>query len=75
LPEQVAEVAVSKDGEVAVKRVTCALDCGIGINPNSIEAQAQSAIVYGLTAALYGEITLKGGRVKQSNFDSYRACA
>ncbi len=70
---QVAEVAVLKDGEVAAKRVTCALDCRIAINPNSIEAQAQSAIVYGLTAALYGEITLKDGRVKQSNFDSYRA--
>jgi isoquinoline 1-oxidoreductase subunit beta len=70
---QVAEVAVLKDGEVAAKRVTCALDCRIAINPNSIEAQAQSAIVYGLTAALYGEITLKDGRVKQSNFDSYPA--
>jgi len=70
---QVAEVAVSKDGDVAVKRITCAVDCGIGINPNTIEAQAQSAILYGLTAALYGEITLKDGRVEQSNFDSYRA--
>jgi len=64
---------VSKDGDVAVKRITCAVDCGIGINPNTIEAQAQSAIVYGLTAALYGEITLKDGRVEQSNFDNYRA--
>jgi isoquinoline 1-oxidoreductase subunit beta len=70
---QVAEVAVSKDGDVAVKRITCAVDCGIGINPNTIEAQAQSAIVYGLTAVLYGEITLKDGRVEQSNFDNYRA--
>jgi len=60
---QVAEVAVSKDGDVAVKRITCAVDCGIGINPNAIEAQAQSAIVYGLTAVLYGEITLKDGRI------------
>ena len=63
----------SKDGDVAVKRITCAVDCGIGINPNTIEAQAQSAILYGLTAALYGEITLKDGRVEQSNFDNYRA--
>ena len=70
---QVAEVAGSKDGDVAVKRITCAVDCGIGINPNTIEAQAQSAILYGLTAALYGEITLKDGRVEQSNFDNYRA--
>ena len=61
------------DGNVAVKRVTCAVDCGVVINPNTIEAQVQSAIVYGLTAALYSEITLKDGRVEQSNFDTYRA--
>ena len=70
---QVAEVEVSKDGEVNVKRIVCAVDCGIGINPDTIEAQVQSAIVYGLTATLYGEITLKDGRVEQSNFDNYRA--
>jgi len=70
---QVAEVEVGKDGEVDVKRVTCAVDCGIAINPNTIEAQVQSAIVYGLSAALFDEITLKGGRVEQSNFDNYRA--
>jgi isoquinoline 1-oxidoreductase beta subunit len=70
---QVAEVEVAENGEVAVKRVTCAVDCGIAINPNTIEAQVQSAIVYGLSAALFGEITLKDGRVQQSNFDNYRA--
>jgi isoquinoline 1-oxidoreductase beta subunit len=70
---QVAEVEVSKDGEVHVKRVTCAVDCGVAINPNTIEAQVQSAIVYGLSAALFDEITLKDGRVEQSNFDNYRA--
>jgi isoquinoline 1-oxidoreductase beta subunit len=70
---QVAEVDVGKDGEVHVKRITCAVDCGIAINPDTIEAQVQSAIVYGLTAVLYGEITLKDGRVEQSNFDNYRA--
>ncbi|MGH6792046.1 MAG: xanthine dehydrogenase family protein molybdopterin-binding subunit, partial [Methyloceanibacter sp.] len=70
---QVAEVEVSKDGDVSVKRIVCAVDCGIGINPDTIEAQVQSAIVYGLTATLYGEITLKDGRVEQSNFDNYRA--
>ena len=70
---QVAEVEVSKDGKVRVKRITCAVDCGIAINPNTIEAQVQSAIIYGLTAVLYGEITLKDGRVEQSNFDNYRA--
>jgi isoquinoline 1-oxidoreductase subunit beta len=70
---QVAEVEVSKRGDVRVKRVTCAVDCGIAVNPNTIEAQIQSAIIYGLTAALYGEITVKDGRVEQSNFDTYRA--
>ncbi|MGH6735040.1 MAG: molybdopterin cofactor-binding domain-containing protein [Methyloceanibacter sp.] len=70
---QVAEVAVSKAGEVRVKRVTCAVDCGVAINPNTIEAQVQSAIVYGLSAALFDEITLKDGRVQQSNFHNYRA--
>jgi len=70
---QVAEVEVSEDGEVKVKRVTCAVDCGVAINPNTIEAQVQSAIVYGLSAALFDEITLKDGRVEQSNFHNYRA--
>jgi isoquinoline 1-oxidoreductase beta subunit len=70
---QVAEVAVSKQGDVEVRRVVCAVDCGIAVNPDTIEAQIQSAIIYGLTAALHGEITLKNGRVEQSNFDNYRA--
>lgn len=70
---QVAEVAVSKQGDVEVRRVVCAVDCGIAVNPDTIEAQIQSAIIYGLTAALLGEITLKNGRVEQSNFDNYRA--
>ncbi|HML91095.1 xanthine dehydrogenase family protein molybdopterin-binding subunit [Methyloceanibacter sp.] len=70
---QVAEVEVSKSGEANVKRVTCAVDCGVVINPNTIEAQVQSAIVYGLSAALFDEITLKDGRVEQSNFHDYRA--
>lgn len=70
---QVAEVEISKTGEVKVKRITCAVDCGVAINPNTIEAQVQSAIVYGLSAALFDEITLKDGRVQQSNFHDYRA--
>lgn len=70
---QVAEVEVSDSGDVTVKRVTCAVDCGVPINPNTIEAQVQSAIVYGLSAALFDEITLKNGRVEQSNFHDYRA--
>jgi isoquinoline 1-oxidoreductase beta subunit len=70
---QVAEVEVAQNGDVHVKRVTCAVDCGVAINPNTIEAQVQSAIAYGLSAALFDEITLKDGRVEQSNFHDYRA--
>ncbi|PYP53632.1 MAG: xanthine dehydrogenase family protein molybdopterin-binding subunit [Gemmatimonadetes bacterium] len=68
----VAEVSVASDGAVRVHRVVCAADCGILINPDTVEAQLQSAIVYGLTAALYGEITIERGRVVQSNFSDYR---
>ena len=68
---QVAEVEVAKDGKVRVKRVVCAVDCGIPVNPNTIEAQIQSAVMFGITAALHGEITVKNGRVEQSNFDTY----
>jgi isoquinoline 1-oxidoreductase beta subunit len=69
---QVAEVAVSKAGDVRVRRVTCAVDCGIAVNPDTVRAQIESAIIFGISAALYGEITLKNGRVEQSNFDSYQ---
>jgi isoquinoline 1-oxidoreductase subunit beta len=69
---QVAEVEVSKDGEVRVRRVVCAVDCGTVVNPDTVEAQVQGAIIFGITAALYGEITLKGGRVEQGNFDTYQ---
>jgi isoquinoline 1-oxidoreductase subunit beta len=69
---QVAEVEVAPDGSVRVHRVVCAIDCGIVINPDTVEAQLQSGVIFGLTAALYGEITLKNGRVEQSNFDSYQ---
>jgi isoquinoline 1-oxidoreductase subunit beta len=69
---QVAEVEVSKDGAVRVRRVVCAVDCGIVVNPDTVRAQMQSAIMFGITAALYGEITLKNGRVEQSNFDNYQ---
>jgi CO/xanthine dehydrogenase Mo-binding subunit len=54
-----------------VHRVVCAVDCGIVVNPDTVEAQIQSSIVYGLTAALYGEITIERGRVVQSNFHNY----
>ena len=68
----VAEVEVSKAGAVRVRRVTCAVDCGTVVNPDTVSAQIQSAVMFGATAALYGEITLKNGRVEQRNFDSYR---
>jgi len=69
---QVAEVSVAPDGTVRVHRVVCAADCGILVNPDIVEAQLQGAIAFGLTAALYGEITIERGRVAQSNFSDYR---
>jgi isoquinoline 1-oxidoreductase beta subunit len=69
---QVAEVSVASDGTVRVHRVVCAVDCGIVVNPDTVVAQMQGSIVYGLTAALYGEITIDRGRVAQSNFNDYR---
>jgi isoquinoline 1-oxidoreductase subunit beta len=69
---QVAEVEVSKNGAVRVRRVVCAVDCGTVVNPDTVEAQIQGAIIFGITAALYGEITLKDGRVQQTNFDTYQ---
>jgi len=68
----VAEVEVSKDGAVRVRRVVCAVDCGTVVNPDTVRAQIQSAVNFGITAALYGEITLKDGRVEQANFDTYQ---
>lgn len=67
---QVADVTV-ENGKIRVHRVVAAIDCGICINPAGVTAQVESGIVYGLTAALYGEITLKNGRVQQSNFHDY----
>jgi isoquinoline 1-oxidoreductase beta subunit len=68
---QIAEVEVSDEGTVRVRRVVCAVDCGTVVNPDTVEAQVQSAIVFGISAALYGKITLKNGRVEQGNFDTY----
>jgi isoquinoline 1-oxidoreductase beta subunit len=68
----VAEVEVSKNGAVRVRRVVCAVDCGTVVNPDTVRAQIQSAIMFGITAALYGKITLKNGRVEQTNFDTYQ---
>ncbi|SMG59115.1 xanthine dehydrogenase family protein molybdopterin-binding subunit [Paraburkholderia susongensis] len=67
----VVDVAVDQ-GEVAVERITCAVDCGMVVNPNTIEAQVQGGIIFGITAALYSEITIKDGRVEQNNFTDYR---
>lgn len=68
---QVAEVSV-RDGVLTVHRVVCAVDCGRMVNPAIVESQIESGIVYGLTAALWGEVTLARGRVQQTNFDRYR---
>ncbi len=68
---QVAEVEVDANRVVHVRRVVCAIDCGRAINPDTVTAQMESGILFGLSAALHGEITLKAGRVEQANFPSY----
>ena len=68
---EVAEVSVGSDGVPTVHRVVAAVDCGMTVNPAIIRQQIEGAIVYGLSAALYGRITLKEGRVEQGNFDQY----
>jgi isoquinoline 1-oxidoreductase beta subunit len=68
---QVAEVTVSKKGEVRVDRVVAAVDCGHVVNPGIVEAQIQGGIIYGLSAALYGDLTIKDGAVQENNFDQY----
>jgi isoquinoline 1-oxidoreductase beta subunit len=69
---QVAEVTVGADGGIRVDRVVCAVDCGVAINPDVLRAQMEGGVAFGLGAALYSSITLKNGRVEQSNFDDYR---
>src|SRR3989454_3167769 len=68
----VAEVEGAKDGAGRVRRVVCAVGCGTVVNPDTVRAQIQSAVMFGITAALYGKITLKDGRVEQTNFDTYQ---
>jgi isoquinoline 1-oxidoreductase beta subunit len=68
---QVAEVSVSPRGQVKVHRVVAAVDCGQYVNPDTIAAQIEGGVAFGLSAALHGQITLKGGRVVQSNFHDY----
>jgi CO/xanthine dehydrogenase Mo-binding subunit len=69
---QVVEVIVDKEGTVKPTRVWCAVDCGVQVNPDTIRAQMESGIIFGLSGALYGEITIKDGRVEQTNFGDYR---
>ncbi|MFN0185194.1 MAG: molybdopterin cofactor-binding domain-containing protein [Aquabacterium sp.] len=66
-----AEVSVSAKGELTVHRIVAATDCGHAVNPQQIEAQVEGSFVYGLSAALYGECTVKDGRIQQTNFDTY----
>jgi CO/xanthine dehydrogenase Mo-binding subunit len=69
---QVVQVSVDKNGVVNPTHVWCAVDCGVQVNPDTIRAQMESGIIFGLSAALYGEITIKDGRVEQTNFGDYR---
>jgi isoquinoline 1-oxidoreductase beta subunit len=70
---QIAEVEVSATGEVRVHRVVCAVDCGQIVNPDTVKAQIEGGVMFGAGAALFNEITLKNGRVEQSNFHDYRS--
>jgi isoquinoline 1-oxidoreductase beta subunit len=69
---QVVQVSIDRDGGVRATRVWCVVDCGVVVNPDTIQAQMESGIVFGLSAALYGEVTIKDGRVEQTNFGDYR---
>jgi isoquinoline 1-oxidoreductase beta subunit len=68
----VVEAEIDEQGEVHLRRVTCAVDTGIAVNPDTVMAQLEGGLIFGLTAALYGEITIEKGRVQQSNFNDYR---
>ncbi|NRQ15172.1 xanthine dehydrogenase family protein molybdopterin-binding subunit [Ensifer sesbaniae] len=65
----IAEVSIGEDGRFRTERIVCAIDCGQVINPDTVEAQIQSGVVYGLSAALYGRITVENGAVVEGNFD------
>jgi len=71
---EVVEISLD-EGLLRVHRVDCAVDCGVAVNPSTIVTQMEGGIVYGLTAALFGDITIKAGRVQQGNFDTYRMLA
>jgi CO/xanthine dehydrogenase Mo-binding subunit len=68
---QVAEISID-GGELKVHKIVCVVDCGQMVNPRIVESQIESGIVFGLSAALWGEVTIVGGQVQQSNFNDYR---
>ena len=67
----IAEVSVGKGGELTIHRIVAGTDCGNAVNPQQIEAQVEGSFVYGLSAALYQECTVKDGRIEQTNFHNY----
>ncbi len=69
---QVAEISLDTNGSLKIHKVTCAIDCGLAVNPDGVRAQIESGINYALSIALYGEISFKNGQVQQSNFNNYR---
>src|SRR5260370_3503675 len=68
----IVEAELAENGEVALRRVTSVVDTGIAVNPDTVKAQLEGGLIFGLTAALWGEITIDKGRVQQSNFHDYR---
>ena len=68
----VCEVEVGEGGQIRLRKVTAAMDCGQAVNPDSVRAQIEGGLIFGLTSALYDEITFDHGRVQQSNFNNYR---
>ena len=68
----VTELTVARDGAVKIDRMVCAVDCGLAVNPDGVDAQIQGGIAYGLSAAMYGEVRFEGGRVVQTNYHDYQ---
>ena len=68
---QVAEISID-NGKLKIHKVTCAIDCGLAVNPDGVKAQMESGIIFGITMALYGELTIEKGQLQQSNFYDYR---
>jgi CO/xanthine dehydrogenase Mo-binding subunit len=69
---QIADVEVTSSGDVRVHRIVCAVDCGVVVNPDTVKAQIEGGVIFGIGGALYGEVTLRNGRVEQSNFHDVR---